>query len=461
MTNADTRHYGPATEADLPALARILHFAFTAPLDPAYPWLRFLGVEALRVVRPSSPGTGPGDGAVPEPIATLGRVPMGQFFGGRSVPMLGVAGVGTAPEARGQGAARVLMEALIREAAAEGWALAGLYASTQAFYRQSGFEQGGHCFEVRIPVRELAAVGRGGGSAGGGGGGAGGTGVQAKGLVVRQLSEWAKPEHRWLVPDDVRAVYQSFARRYDGPLDRGPYTWSRIRQMREDHFTGFGVFAPLSLVGRTSRPPSDECLEGYVYFTQVRNPATGKHDVQLSDLAFTTPRAAYRLAAFLGDMATMGEHILIRQAGPIHPLLTLLPLQNYRVDRREYWMTRITHLPKAVEARGWPAGLRTALALDITDTLVPANHGAWLLSVADGRGTLVRLIPGSAGGGSGAGSGPAPILRCDIGGLVPLYTGLYSARQAAAIGLVEGDAAAIDTASAMFPGSSPWMSDFF
>ncbi|MFN0010976.1 MAG: enhanced intracellular survival protein Eis [Phycisphaerales bacterium] len=440
MTTAESWHYGPATEADLPALARILHFCFTAPIDPTYPWLRFLGVDCLRVVRPSSPRTASATSAAPEPIATLGQVPMGQFFGGRSVPMVGVAGVGTAPEARGRGAARILMESFIREAAAEGWPLAGLYASTQAFYRQTGFEQGGHCFQISIPIRELAAVGRGGG---GGGGGGVGAAAESKRLVVRQIPEWSKPEHRWLVPDDVRAVYQSFASRYDGPLDRGPYCWSRIRQMREDHFEGFGVYAP---------PPAGGALEGYVYFTQVRNPASGKHDLQLSDLAFATPRAAYRLAAFLGDMATMGEHILIRQAGPIHPLLTLMPLQHYTVTRREYWMTRITHLPKAIEARGWPAGLRTSLALDIADALVPANHGAWLLSIADGRGTLARRA---------AGASTVPTLHCDIRGLVPLYTGLYSARQAAAIGLVEGDAAAIDSAGAIFPGSSPWMSDFF
>ncbi len=428
MPAPDAFTYGPATEADLAAVSRIMHFSFTAPADPAAnPWLGFVGLDALRVLRPGAPG---------EPVATLGRVPMGQHFGGRSVPMLGVAGVGTAMEARGRGAARLLMEGFIREAAAEGWPLAGLYASTQALYRQSGFEQGGHCFEIKIPVSELAAVCR----------GASSPHAQAgRELAVRQMAEWAKPGTRWIPPDDVRAVYARFAADYDGTLDRGPYCWSRVRQMREDQFEGFGVYGAGG-------------LEGYVYFMQVRNLATGKHDVQLSDVAWSTPRGAYRLAALLGDMATMGERVVMRQAGPIHPLLTLMPLQHYTVQRREYWMTRITHLPRAIEARGWNPAVRASVHLEVTDALVPGNAGPWTLSVAEGRGTLARRA-GPAGGTGGAANGAT--LRCDIRGLVPLYTGLYSARQAAAFGWVEGDAAAVDGANAVFAGGQPWMGDFF
>ena len=429
MGSPDLFHYGPVTEADFPALSRIIHFAFSGTTEYATKWLHFAGVNELRMVC---------DTADAEARASLVRVPMGQWFGGRSVPMLGVAGVGTAPEARGRGIARRMMEAFVREAAAEGWALAGLYASTQALYRQSGFEQGGFCFEIRIPVKELAGIARPPGD---------------ELLALRQIAEWPKPEHRWIVPEAVREVYRGFAKGYDGMLDRGAYTWSRVQHLREDHFDGFGVYAPASGSGGA------ETLEGYVYFTQVRGPASGKHDIQLSDFAYSTPRAARRLARLLADMATMGEHVIIRQAGPIHPLLTLLPLQAYRVDRREYWMTRITHLPKAVEARGWPAGLRASLGLDVTDALVDANAGSWTLSVADGRGTLERRAAGGAAGPAAAVR--APTIRCDIRGLVPLYTGLYSARQAAGIGLIEGDEAAVAAANALFPGGSPWMSDFF
>lgn len=46
------------------------------------------------------------DGA---PAASLVRVPVGQRFGGRSVPMLGIAGVAVPPERRGGGLARRLM----------------------------------------------------------------------------------------------------------------------------------------------------------------------------------------------------------------------------------------------------------------------------------------------------------------------------------------------------------------
>lgn len=414
--------YGPAREEDVAALARIMRLAFSGTNESLMPWIRFAGVENLRVVRERADGPA---------IATLGRVPMGQHFGGRSVPLLGVAGVGTAPEARGRGAARLLMESCVREAASEGTALVGLYASTQALYRQSGFEQGGFCFQIQIPVKELSGVSREAGSGRGG-------------LEVVALPEWSKERERWVPPTEVRDVYTAFARRFDGMLDRSGYGWSRVRQWRDDHYEGFGVRGP---EGR---------LEGYVYFLLQRGHANGRHDVMVSDAAFTTARAARRVCTLLGDLATMAEFVILRQAGPIHPLLTLLPLQAYKVERREYWMTRIALVERAVEARGWPSGLDAEIDLDVRDELVTQNAGSWRLGVKDGRGTMTRR-----GGATGGGTGAKERIACDIGGLVPMYTGLYSARQAALIGLIEGSEEAIERASVVFPGGQPWMADFF
>ncbi len=55
-------------------------------------------------------------------VACALRVPMGQFFGGRSVAMMGVAGVAVAPEARGRGLATRVMQEVLREAREEGGA---------------------------------------------------------------------------------------------------------------------------------------------------------------------------------------------------------------------------------------------------------------------------------------------------------------------------------------------------
>jgi hypothetical protein len=48
-----------------------------------------------------------------------------------------------------------------------------------------------------------------------------------------------------------------------------------------------------------------------------------------------------------------------------------------------------------------------------------------------------------------------------VRGLAAIYSGFYSASQAEALGLVEGDAEAVAAADAIFAGPAPWMADRF
>lgn len=392
--------FAPASQADLPALARLISLAYAAPRDKAEEYLRLSGLEHVRAFRDHAAA----------PSACLLRIPMGQWFGGRSVPMTGIAAVAVAPEARGRGCALALMQHALREIAAEGVPLSGLYASTQTLYRQVGYEQGGHCFRLRLPLAQIS--------------------VRDRDLPIRPLTDADEPA--------VRAGYNAFARQFDGMLDRGPYVWTRTRKWRDAAFEGWGVIGP-----------SGE-IEGHVHLAQERNLQTGHFNLTVSDLAFATPRAGRRLLGFLADFATTGDEAIL-QTGPIHPLLALLPTQKYALERREYWMTRITCLPAAFEARGFPRALSARLALDVTDELIPDNHAAFTLHIDSGQPRVVR----------GA-SGPASaVLRLDIRALAPLYTGLWSARQAVLAGLIQGDESALDAAQAIFPGAAPWMADFF
>lgn len=409
----------------------MISLAFGADQPGAEGWLRSAGLQHMRVLRE-------GSGSAARAAACLLRVPMAQFFGGQSVPMTGIAGVAVPPENRGQGHALEMMTAAVQEIAADGTALSGLYASTQTLYRQVGYEQGGHCFRIRLPLGSLH---------------------------IKERSLGVRPVHDG---DDaaIHAGYAQFATGFDGMLDRGEYVWRRVREWRDHAYTGWCVVRESSDASAAGTHQAgqaaslagtaDESIEGYVFLRQERKD-TGKHDLLISDIAFTTPAAGRRLLGFLSDFATMGEDAVISQAGSIHPLLTLLPTQKYAVERREYWMTRITNLPAAIAARGFAPGVRSRITIEVTDEQVAANHGRWTIEVNGGRGTISRERAGSAARSRKT----RPALRCTIGGLVPLYTGLYSPRQAVLCGLVEGDAATLDAAGAVFAAGSPWMADFF
>src|SRR5687767_14511937 len=113
-------HIGPPRSAkELSALSDIIAPIFNFPREQAGRYEKQIGSKNFRVIKSGSTMLG-----------GLALIPMGQFFGGRSVPMTGVAAVGTAPEHRGSGAASALMRATLQEMHAQSIALSTLYPAT-------------------------------------------------------------------------------------------------------------------------------------------------------------------------------------------------------------------------------------------------------------------------------------------------------------------------------------------
>jgi len=102
---------------------------------------------------------------------------------------------------------------------------------------------------------------------------------------------------------------------------------------------------------------------------------------------------------------------------------------------------------KALEARGWPAGLSGALHLEVEDALFPENQGRFVLEVADGAARVRR-------GGEGR-------LRLDVRALASLYTGFHSAEALRMVGALEADDASVRSAVALFSGPQPSIRDMF
>ncbi len=388
-------HYGTMRESELSAVARILSLAFGGPREGTADWLTKAGPQHVRVLRPPT-----GD-----PVSCLLRIPMGEFFGGVSVPLIGIAGVGVAPEGRGRGVAGRMMAAAMQEMHAEGAALSGLYPATQPLYQRVGYEQAGHRFEIRLPVRSIDC--------------------REKSLSIRPIEDADEAK--------VRACYTAFARAHDGPLDRGPYIWNRVKTFRENVYHGFAACNE-----------SGE-IEGYLYINQQRRPE-GTQDLSLTDLVFSTARAGRRLLTLLEDFSSIAIDVTFC-GGPLHPALYLLAEQRYTISLKHFWMLRVIDVKRAFEARGYPASNRGQAHLDVRDETIPANTGRWTITVEGGRASVAK-------GGRGD-------LRLDARTLAPLFSGYLSAVQLAQLGKIEGDSAAVAAASAVFPTGTPWMSDMY
>jgi predicted acetyltransferase len=394
--NPATYKYDAAQpERDMSSLARLISLAFGGPIDGVKEWLTRAGVHECRVLREGSAD-----------VACALRVPMGQFFGGRSVPMMGVAGVAVAPEARGRGLATRVMQEFLKEARAEGLPISTLYPATLPLYRRVGFEQAGYWMEYRLPISRID--------------------VPSSGLTVRPLDEKDMPA--------VKQCYRNLAAGFEGYLDRGEYVWNRITNPRQGEANGFVIDSP-----------DGKGLAGYVFIRQERLPSM-RHDVHVTDIVAATPTAAARLLSFLGEFASVGEEVVFH-GGPLHPLTPLLGEQKFKMAFKEYWMVRILDVASALAARGYLPGVHGEIHFDVGDELFAENAGRYVLHVNDGRGAVRR-------GGNGT-------VRLNVRALASLYTGFASPHALKMLGRIEGDEASLRAASAVFAGAPPSMPDMF
>lgn len=385
---------GPADEVD--DLARMLSLAFGFTPDDCAKWLERAGRRRLRKVRR--------DG---ETVAGTVLIEMGLFLGGRSVPQVGVAGVGVMPEARGAGIARRLMVESLREMRAEGAAVSTLYSALHQLYRAVGYDDAGFHYTMQVPAGMIESGDRGDG--------------------------W-----RAATEADTAAMaecYNTRARVANGFLDRGDYMWQRVFRPRGERAEVF-----------VAEDEDNRVEAACAYRLQpwdredLRVGSGAGQVMACTELSWATPRGLDRLLGFLrGFSSVVGE---IRFSGePASPLLLALPDRRYRARILDRWMLRIVDVRRALEARGYPPFLSAELHLEVDDPLLTENTGRWLLRVEQGQATAE---PGGEGH-----------LHAPVRSLASMYTGFISASQMRLAGLIDATDDAVAAADALFGASRP------
>lgn len=313
----------PITEDELAGLWPILALSFGMD-DPARwaAWGDRLGRDNLRVCRVGGQVAG-----------GLGFYRCAQLFGGKAVPLGGIAGVGVAPEHRARGLAKTLIDNVLLDLHADGFPLAGLYPATWTVYRKSGFELAGHRTERRIACKSIA--------------------VRAKEPAVRsarreEIEALCRPEH--------------------GNLQRTPALWGRIFDSPAGAGRGY-------IVGDN---------EGWLVLAKSGGP--GHHNLIVRDFQAFTPAALRRVWSFLADHRSMVDDV-IWSGPPVDWRLHVLGESQARVTDSLAWMLRILDVPAALRARGWQHDRELHLAVE-GDPLFAGNNGRWVLQVRDGDATV-------------------------------------------------------------------------
>lgn len=374
-------------------MAALVSESFGMPQDKCELWVQRSGIENWRVLK------------TPNIDAGLMRIPMAQWFEGRAVSMVGLAGVAVSIAGRGQRLGQKLMRESLQEMREEGTALSALYGSTTSFYRRVGYERAGSRFSAEVSVRELTSRG-------------------------------GPLEVRGLCPEDhpqVEALQAKHVRDH-ACLVRGPYLWVRVRGPRGMTAQGYGFYR-------------DGVLEGYAYVVRHPGHSMQTNTLEATDVVLTTPDA---LSTFLGFLA--GHRALYTHARwpspPASALLLNIPDPwQFKLTLDEHWLLRIVNLQAALQQRGYPDHLQHELHLQVADPLLQENEGRWLLRVHDGEATVE---PGGEGH-----------LELDIGAMASLYTGFLDAHQLHLAGRAQGQTQALQTATTIFGGATPQLADFF
>jgi predicted acetyltransferase len=364
---------------------------FTSPLDSQVYFDR-IGTENFRIICQKGKVAG-----------SLALLPMGQWWGGKRVPMTGVGAVGVFPEYRGSGVALTLMQQMLRELYEQGVSLSVLYPATQRLYRKVGYEQAGTYNAWSVRTQEI------------------------------QSKDRSLPIHP-VEPIQLEAfssLHQQFAQRVNGNLDRPSPLWQGILETSNSE--------PLYAYRIGSEPP-----EGYVIFKQHRT--NQELMLQVQDWAVLSAAAGRTLWTFLADHRSTIDKVSWH-GGLLDPLTLLLPEQSPAIRNSDRWLMRVVDVRSALEKRGYPIGVETELHLDIEDDLLPENSGKFTLTVAQGQGEVCQ-------GGRGE-------VNLSIRGLVPLYSGLFSPKQLQWMGFLDAPEPAIHAATQLFAGTSPWLPDFF
>lgn len=308
-----------------------------------------------------------------------------QYFGGRAVPMGGVASVAVDPYARGRGVATALLDAAIADMREQGQCVSALFASAPALYRGLGWEQTGGYLRTTVSPESLAAV--------------------PKPALRREL----RPASEADLPA-LQAAYLAMASTMDGMLDRATASFDPSQVLEFD------------IVDLASGPDG---LLGYLTAQRPVGDRLTVYDLVAADQ--DTLRTLLRqLASWTGQIKEVSLRIL---DPAVRDLVLAQPLQH--VVTNHPWMFRVTDLTAAVAARGWPAAelLRPfAVDIEVTDEHAPWHAGRHRIVVEDGQ---VRCEPG----GSGA-------LRLSARALGPWFAGSADTPTLRRAGLLDGDPAA-------------------
>jgi predicted acetyltransferase len=334
---------------------------------------------------------------------------------------MGLAGVAIAPTHRRRGLAGALVSSGFGHAMERGDVASALYPFRTRFYARLGYGMAGEALQYQFPPEALPD--------------------SPERAAVRLVD---------LATDlpALRRVYDTWAPRDNGQLERMEHSWNRVLEGDRD--------AVLYQNGRGE-------VEGYLVFRYHAGEPRAGRAMEVEEIVWTSAAARRGLYGWLGSLGDQWRQIVYRA----HPEEGFAErLSELRNDAREvrrwhFWfpaatvqmgpMFRLLDVERAFQLRRVPEDVKLTLGLEVADEQIARNRGSWRLRLEDGSAQVERT------------DGPAEAtLSLGIGTLSRLFVGALSPSAAVACDLARIDRPdllrALDAALLL---RRPWMFDRF
>ena len=322
----------------------------------------------------------------------------------RTLAMGGIAGVATFASARGRGYADQLLRRSLEVQRDAGQTISALNPFSWKFYQKHGWDWVGRRYEVRLPLREIAAF----------------------------------PGGKDVIPiadDAARAALEPvctrFARRYRGVFTAETRRW--------DSALGHGD-------GRTTHVYQHPASGAYLLWRYNADNSGGS----IRELIADTPEGHRALLGFLHYMGTQCDHATVTLPADT-PLWSQFYHWDLETKLRPVFMGRIVDFAAALREVEAPPGVEGEATIAVRDEQAPWNDGFWRITAEGGKVEASRIV--------GAAS---PDLQVDIRALSQIFWGTPSLGDARDAGQVTvSDESAFAFCSRLLPAAPVYTLDFF
>lgn len=273
------------------------------------------------------------------------------WFGGRVLPVAGIAGVTVAAEDRGRGVLGPLLVALLQQARARGAVVSTLFPSAPGIYRHAGYEVVGTVRTVEVPSSALASV-------------------RATPDVRLRRAGAGDAE-------TVRRLYDTWAAGLDGPLTRRGVSFPATDAELVGGSTGVTL-------------AEDAAGEALGYASWTRGPGDGSGpELTVADLLATRTDAYAALLRALGSFASVASTVRLRTTGDDLVRL-LLPTTAWAPVSEDLYMLKVLDVERAFTGGRCAAGLALRSGFTVAGDVLDEVNGSYAVVAGAGEVSCVR-----------------------------------------------------------------------